>query len=150
MAKVMLPVLLLLSAFLLVSTIPGGISPVQDVKNNKEVQDLGRFCVEEFNRQLLQHSNGGGERLVFSEVVDALEQVVAGVKYYLKIAAWSMENREMAIYDAQVNERRNLLETPKTLKEVLHTQSNENAKIENGESSDEVSKDVDWKLIRAV
>ncbi|OAY51238.1 hypothetical protein MANES_05G198500v8 [Manihot esculenta] len=102
MAKVMLPVLLLLSAFLLVSTIPGGISPVQDVKNNKEVQDLGRFCVEEFNRQLLQHSNGGGERLVFSEVVDALEQVVAGVKYYLKIAAWSMENREMAIYDAQV------------------------------------------------
>lgn len=103
MAKVMLPLLLLLlSAFLLVSTIPGGISPVQDVKNNKEVQDLGRFCVEEFNRQLLQHSNGGGERLVFSEVVDALEQVVAGVKYYLKIAAWSMENREMAIYDAQV------------------------------------------------
>ncbi|WCJ26347.1 Cysteine proteinase inhibitor 2 [Euphorbia peplus] len=63
----------------------GGRTKISDVKTNNEVQELGKFCVEEFNK--LSSSGGGPEGLKFSEVVEAETQIVSGVKYYMKIEA---------------------------------------------------------------
>ncbi|XP_068666708.1 cysteine proteinase inhibitor 5-like [Aristolochia californica] len=60
----------------------GGIEEIDDVKHNKEVQALGRFCVEEYGKT---HNDRG--LLSFTEVVKAQQQVVSGMKYYLKISA---------------------------------------------------------------
>lgn len=99
MAKSTFPVVLLLLVFLpLFSTQAaaaiggkvGGRTQVKNVKANKEVQDLGRYCVQEYNRQLQQKANGSSSAaklLVFSQVVEAETQVVSGIKYYLKISA---------------------------------------------------------------
>ncbi|XP_009589279.1 cysteine proteinase inhibitor B [Nicotiana tabacum] len=68
----------------------GGRTQIQDVKTNKEIQDLGKFCVEEYNRNLQkqkQKVNNNNGLLSFSEVVEAEKQVVSGIKYYLKISA---------------------------------------------------------------
>ncbi|XP_059630343.1 cysteine proteinase inhibitor B-like [Cornus florida] len=59
---------------------------IEDVKGNREVQELGRYSVKEYNRSR-RRSNGGGEDLRFMEVVEAERQVVSGIKYYLKVAA---------------------------------------------------------------
>ncbi|GAB2295663.1 hypothetical protein Dimus_029817 [Dionaea muscipula] len=61
----------------------GGKMRINDVESNKEVQDLGRYSVEEFNRVAQQ----GRLRLEFVAVVEAYKQVVSGTKYYLKIDA---------------------------------------------------------------
>lgn len=58
---------------------------IRDVKTNEEVQDLGKFSVEEYNRSLRQGGYGG--ELTFVEVVEAQRQVVSGIKYYLVISA---------------------------------------------------------------
>ncbi|KAJ8648825.1 hypothetical protein MRB53_001848 [Persea americana] len=71
----------------------GGRKEIRDVKSNKEVQDLGKFCVDEFNKNHQTH-------IAFSEVVKAESQVVAGVKYYLKIEA--VEDGVKKAYDAAV------------------------------------------------
>ncbi|KAI4364428.1 hypothetical protein MLD38_020521 [Melastoma candidum] len=66
----------------------GGRTPVQDVGTNREIQDLGRFSVAEYNR--MRHDGCGSRthgELVFSRVVAAERQVVAGINYYLKIEA---------------------------------------------------------------
>ncbi|KAH7850232.1 hypothetical protein Vadar_029592 [Vaccinium darrowii] len=69
----------------------GGRTKVKDVKTNKEVQELGRYSVQQFNRMQKKagKKNGGGYGgdLRFQEVVEAETQVVSGVEYYLKIAA---------------------------------------------------------------
>ncbi|CAK7348929.1 unnamed protein product [Dovyalis caffra] len=80
----------------------GGRSEVSDVKTNKEVQELGRFSVKEFNNNRSRYGNGGGVRkLMFSEVVEAQKQVVSGLKYYLKIAA-TTQNGEKQMFDSEV------------------------------------------------
>ncbi|KAJ9187055.1 hypothetical protein P3X46_002551, partial [Hevea brasiliensis] len=104
MAKVVLP-LLLLSAFLLVSSAAfqlkyWGLMPVEDVKNNMEVQALGRFSVEDFNKKLRRHNNGVGHGLLFSEVVEAQVHFLEGSTYFMKIAARSTETQEMAFYES--------------------------------------------------
>ncbi|XP_040990618.1 cysteine proteinase inhibitor B-like [Juglans microcarpa x Juglans regia] len=63
----------------------GGRMKIRDVKTNEEVQDLGKFSVEEYNRSLRQGGYGG--ELTFVEVVEAQRQVVSGIKYYLVISA---------------------------------------------------------------
>ncbi|MCD7464903.1 hypothetical protein HAX54_000173 [Datura stramonium] len=91
MAKFLSLFLLLLLIFTLFSSTPsnalggrvGGRTQIKDVKTNQEIQDLGRYCVEEHNRNL-QKQNG---LLSFSQVVEAEKQVVSGIKYYLKISA---------------------------------------------------------------
>ncbi|KAE8731869.1 Cysteine proteinase inhibitor B [Hibiscus syriacus] len=78
----------------------GGRTEVTDVKTNKEVQELGRFAVEEYNlnhrirRRGYDGSEGRSGELVFSEVVEAETQVVSGIKYYLKIEATENELRK--------------------------------------------------------
>ncbi|KAG5040900.1 hypothetical protein JHK85_013376 [Glycine max] len=64
----------------------GGRSKIPDVKANKKVQDLGRFSVEEHNRMLRQ-AQKEEEQVTFVEVVEAQQQVVSGIKYYMKISA---------------------------------------------------------------
>ncbi|KAG6420312.1 hypothetical protein SASPL_116836 [Salvia splendens] len=56
---------------------------VKNVRENKEVQELGRYCVREYN----DHKANGEKLLVFSQVLEAETQVVSGIKYYLKISA---------------------------------------------------------------
>ncbi|MCD9638863.1 hypothetical protein HAX54_023023 [Datura stramonium] len=73
----------------------GGRTPIKDVKTNKKIQELGRYCVEEYNqslrkyKQTMQDDNIDDEFLSFVEVVDAETQVVSGIKYYLKISVFS-------------------------------------------------------------
>lgn len=90
----------------------GARSEIKDLKTNKEIQDLGRFSVEEFNWNILEAApgplRGGGIRLgggaarplVFLEVVEAQRQVVAGIKYYLKVA--TMQDGLSRTFDAVV------------------------------------------------
>ncbi|KAL5228544.1 hypothetical protein ABZP36_016809 [Zizania latifolia] len=66
----------------------GGRTDVRDVEGDREVQELGRFSVEEYNRrQECCGGGGGGVRLEFGRVVAAQRQVVSGLKYYLRVAA---------------------------------------------------------------
>ncbi|XP_062105094.1 cysteine proteinase inhibitor B [Humulus lupulus] len=85
----------------------GGRTDIEDVKTNKEVQELGQFSVEEHNRSLIRTlsrraGNGGavGE-LKFSEVVEAQKQVVSGIKYYLKVSAVA-KSGEQRVFDSVV------------------------------------------------
>ncbi|KAJ4956012.1 hypothetical protein NE237_012795 [Protea cynaroides] len=75
----------------------GGRTEVKDVKSNKNVQDLGRFSVEEYNKNQRHYRQGQerfGERgrvdepLKFKEVVKAQTQVVSGIKYYLTVSVY--------------------------------------------------------------
>ncbi|XP_043721546.1 cysteine proteinase inhibitor B-like [Telopea speciosissima] len=76
---------------------PGGRKEVKDVKNNKEVQDLGSFSVNRYNKNQHHYQQGQGWStgkgkgadgpLEFKEVVKAQTQVVSGLKYYLTISA---------------------------------------------------------------
>ncbi|KAK7306410.1 hypothetical protein VNO77_44349 [Canavalia gladiata] len=69
----------------------GGKTEIAEVRRNREVQELGRFAVEEYNRGLKLWGNfdedDRKEELKFGEVVEAQQQVVSGIKYYLKISA---------------------------------------------------------------
>jgi len=78
----------------------GARTEVRDVEGDGEVQELGRFSVAEYNRQL----RGGGSRLEFGRVVAAQRQVVSGLKYYLRVAAVEegAENTGERVYDAVV------------------------------------------------
>ncbi|MBA0648352.1 hypothetical protein Goklo_016096, partial [Gossypium klotzschianum] len=81
---------------------------ITDVKTNEEVQELGRFAVEEYNRShglgrwrgFVSSSNGRRAELVFSRVLEAQKQVVSGIKYYLKIEA--MENKLSKTFESVV------------------------------------------------
>ncbi|KAI3961605.1 hypothetical protein MKW92_032799 [Papaver armeniacum] len=76
-----------------VNGLPGGKFPVKDVKTNKEIQKVGKYAVDEYNRKF-------GKALIFKEVVEAQKQVIAGFKYFLKISA--IENGKPNLYDALV------------------------------------------------
>lgn len=103
--------LLLLSALAIASpvtgiggSVVGGRTKIPDVESNKEIQQLGKYSVTEYNRQQHESRNGhGGEStgdLKFVKVVAAEEQVVAGIKYYLKIVAAKGANKKT--FDAEV------------------------------------------------
>lgn len=64
----------------------GGRTEVRDVEGDREVQELGRFSVEEHNRRC-RSRDCGDVRLEFGRVVAAQRQVVSGLKYYLRVAA---------------------------------------------------------------
>ncbi|KAE8698057.1 Tetratricopeptide repeat (TPR)-like superfamily protein isoform 1 [Hibiscus syriacus] len=107
MAKIEMTILVLSSMFVTIftavngyGTIVGGKTPISDVSSNKGVQELGRFAVAEYNKSQLQKGNGGGNQLEFSQVVEAGQQIVSGIKYFLKIEA--TENGEKKTFDAVV------------------------------------------------
>ncbi|CAA6668191.1 unnamed protein product [Spirodela intermedia] len=73
------PVIVLLT-LCTASALSSGRTEIWNVKENKEVQELGRYAVRERNRR------AGGDELVFLCVVRAQSQVVSGFKYFLRIA----------------------------------------------------------------
>ena len=78
----------------------GRRTKLSDVKTNKEIQDLGRFSVKEFNNNRRKYEKGGEVgQLMFSEVVEAQTQVVSGVKYYLRIMA-ATQKKEKRMFDS--------------------------------------------------
>nr|GMD00677.1 cysteine proteinase inhibitor B-like [Ipomoea batatas] len=81
----------------------GGKEEVSDVKSNVEVQNLGRKSVMEYNKRLKVKENpeNGAKRLIFTEVIKAEKQVVAGVKYYLTIKATTSDGTPKT-YDAEM------------------------------------------------
>lgn len=89
--------ILLMSSATRIEGMVGGRTKISDVKMNKEVQDLGKFCVEEFNK-VLRKSNEG--ELIFTKVVEAETQIVSGVKYYMKIEI--KRGSENKIFDSVV------------------------------------------------
>ncbi|KAK4725858.1 hypothetical protein R3W88_030775 [Solanum pinnatisectum] len=82
----------------------GGRTLIKDVKTNKKIQELGKYCVEEYNHslrkynQLMQKDNI--EFLNFVEVLEAETQVVSGIKYYLKISTFTLGI--VKIFDAEL------------------------------------------------
>lgn len=79
----------------------GGRRQIENVKSNKEVQELGRFSVAEYNsRQKASRKMDGGGELQFLEVVEAQSQVVSGIKYYLKVSA--VKNGAHMLFDSEV------------------------------------------------
>lgn len=79
----------------------GGRTKIDHVETNKEVQDLGKYSVQEYNKQQRKIGNGGGGDLKFKKVVAAERQVVSGIKYYLTIAAVRYGG-DTATFEAQV------------------------------------------------
>ncbi|KAI3945390.1 hypothetical protein MKW92_001947 [Papaver armeniacum] len=75
----------------------GGKTEIQDVKSNKEVQDLGKYSVDQYN---LKFKKGDKRSLTYKEVVKAESQVVAGIQYFLKVSA--IQNGKPKLYDAVV------------------------------------------------
>ncbi|KAL3360153.1 hypothetical protein AABB24_016580 [Solanum stoloniferum] len=80
----------------------GGRTQIKDVKTNQEIQDLGKYCVEEHNRNLRKQNGALSSLLSFSQVVEAEKQVVSGVKYYLKISAIVKSSSSPKLFDAVV------------------------------------------------
>ncbi|XP_078445320.1 cysteine proteinase inhibitor-like [Wolffia australiana] len=72
----------------------GGVGPaLSGAENSLEIDQLGRFAVEEFNK----HENG---LLEFSRVVTARKQVVSGIMHHLSIEV--KEGSEKKLYDAKI------------------------------------------------
>lgn len=71
----------------------GGIHDIPGFEDKKEIQDLGRFAVDEYNRQ--QNAS-----ISFSKVVKAQEQVVSGLLYYLRVE--TMDGGETRFYAAKI------------------------------------------------
>ncbi|GAB4851857.1 hypothetical protein Ancab_031256 [Ancistrocladus abbreviatus] len=92
-------------------TMMGGKVEIKDVKSNNEIQELGKFSVESYNHQH-KNSGGGESPLEFEEVTSAEKQVVAGIKYFLKIKA--KQNGESTYFNAEI-----LLNPIKNSRELL-------------------------------
>ncbi|KAK8935510.1 hypothetical protein KSP39_PZI013687 [Platanthera zijinensis] len=59
-----------------------GVDEIEDVKHNKEVQELGRFTLEEANKKV----SGSSEKMTFGEVVSAkCWPVTDGERYFFVI-----------------------------------------------------------------
>ncbi|MED6113763.1 hypothetical protein PIB30_073862 [Stylosanthes scabra] len=78
----------------------GGRKEIENVKENEEVQELGKFSVEEYNQGLKLNKEEEEEGLEFVEVVEAESQVVSGIKYYLKISA--TQNGSPRMFNSEV------------------------------------------------
>nr|CAD1830335.1 unnamed protein product [Ananas comosus var. bracteatus] len=76
----------------------GGLTKIKHVGSNKEVQELGRFSVGEYNDRLRGRD---ANPLAFVKVVEAQQQVVEGMQYYLKIAVAAPDGSHK-IYNAVV------------------------------------------------
>ncbi|KAI7741625.1 hypothetical protein M8C21_017634 [Ambrosia artemisiifolia] len=99
----------------------GGRTKIDDVKTNKEIQAIGRYSVDEYNR-LHGSGNNDGE-LTFSQVVEAEQQVVAGMKYYLTIETFSKTGGDPKVFQAIV-EVKPWLHSKKLLKFAPSTTAN--------------------------
>uniref|UniRef100_A0A0C9QS49 Cysteine proteinase inhibitor n=1 Tax=Wollemia nobilis TaxID=56998 RepID=A0A0C9QS49_9CONI len=72
----------------------GGKRPVQGIENSVEINEVGRYAVEEHNKQ--QNAD-----LSFLRVAKAQQQTVAGTMYYLTVEAKGLDGNPK-LYDAKV------------------------------------------------
>ncbi|PSE25186.1 cystatin domain-containing protein [Acinetobacter baumannii] len=80
----------------------GGKSAVEGHENNMEIEELGRFAIDQHNTQQNEIGKGG---LSFRRVVKAEEQVVAGMMYHLTIEATQKDGEAEnppKLYEAKV------------------------------------------------
>ncbi|KAM0004289.1 putative Cystatin domain-containing protein [Helianthus debilis subsp. tardiflorus] len=80
----------------------GGRTKIDDVKTNKEIQAMGKYSVEEYNRLRRSQPGNNEEELTFSQVMEAEQQVVAGMKYYLTIETLSKSSGDPKVFQAVV------------------------------------------------
>ena len=79
----------------------GGRTVIVNVESNKEIQDLGKFCVYQYN--LKMRSSKSYPLLNFTKVVRAEKQVVSGIKYYLRISTKDVRSGgKSRMYDAVI------------------------------------------------
>ncbi|XP_028082046.1 cysteine proteinase inhibitor A-like isoform X1 [Camellia sinensis] len=76
--------------------ISGGITEVKDAENSLEMASLARFAVDEHNKK-------ENACLEFSKVVNAKQQVVAGMMYYITLEATNGGQKKA--YEAKVWEK---------------------------------------------
>ncbi|XP_058093445.1 cysteine proteinase inhibitor B-like [Magnolia sinica] len=74
----------------------GGKTEIRNVESNPDIQSLGKFSVDEYNKN-------HGTHLSFFRVFKAEKQVVSGMKYFLKISTVdAAENGLSKEFDAVV------------------------------------------------
>ncbi|CAL5214058.1 unnamed protein product [Lathyrus oleraceus] len=118
-------VMILMAACIVCSTasyrprMVGGKTEIANVRTNEEVQELGRFAVEEFNRSVKVRKEGEGD-LRFVEVVEAQQQVVSGIKYYLKIWVRQTKNDDTQSEDSAMFDSVVLVKPWLSSKHLLH------------------------------
>jgi cystatin-C len=95
----------------------GGKTEISNVRTNEEIQELGKFSVEEYNRSVKIWKEGEGE-LRFVEVVEAQQQVVSGIKYYMKI--WVIQVKSDGVGDPTMFDSVVLVKPWLSSKHLLH------------------------------
>jgi cystatin-C len=95
----------------------GGKTEISNVRTNEEIQELGKFSVEEYNRSVKIWKEGEGE-LRFVEVVEAQQQVVSGIKYYMKI--WVTQVKSDGVEDPTMFDSVVLVKPWLSSKHLLH------------------------------
>lgn len=70
---------------------------MKNVESNEEIQELGRFALEEYKKMAIQ-----GKGLRFVKVVSAEKQVVSGLKYYMKVEVVSEDGLRKLLFDSVV------------------------------------------------
>ncbi|KAL8255476.1 hypothetical protein R6Q59_030543 [Mikania micrantha] len=93
-------ILLFFASNFVSGVILGGRTKIKDVKNNTEIQQLGKYSVDEYNHSQRTKKSGAGY-LKFKKVVAAESQVVSGTMYYLKIEAFTKSGHRK-LFDAEV------------------------------------------------
>ncbi|XP_020589617.1 cysteine proteinase inhibitor 5 [Phalaenopsis equestris] len=77
----------------------GSWTEIPDAESNREIRDLGRYSVNEYNHVF----RGSAENpIVFSGVVSAARQVVSGIKYRIRVAAVDARTGDRRFFDAVV------------------------------------------------
>ncbi|XP_071719756.1 cysteine proteinase inhibitor B-like [Rutidosis leptorrhynchoides] len=103
LSVVIFTIVVLISSFVS-DAIVGGRTKVDDVDTDKEIQAIGKYSVQEYNRLRRsgsQEINDDVGELKFLKVVEAEKQVVAGMKYYLKIEGVSNDG-DVKVFEAVV------------------------------------------------
>ncbi|XP_028796020.1 cysteine proteinase inhibitor 2-like [Neltuma alba] len=127
-----------------------------DVRRNKEVQELGRFSVDEYNERVgvvvvspkdavfaggdCQNGVLGGrkKKVEFMKVVEAKKQVVVGTKYYLKI--WAVDEKgRYREFDSVVEVKPWLTQNAKQLLSFAPSHTKRDQKVKDDEDDDVLS-----------
>ncbi|CAI9781338.1 unnamed protein product [Fraxinus pennsylvanica] len=74
----------------------GGITTIPGFENSLEIEGLARFAVEEYNKKQ------NALVLELKKVLDAKQQVVAGLMYYLKLEVVDRGENKNKVYEAKV------------------------------------------------
>ncbi|XP_028767386.1 cysteine proteinase inhibitor 2-like [Neltuma alba] len=111
-----------------------------DVRRNKEVQELGRFSVDEYNERVGVNGVLGGrkKKVEFMKVVEAKKQVVVGTKYYLKI--WAVDEKgRYREFDSVVEVKPWLTQNAKQLLSFAPSHTKRDQKVNDDEDDDVLS-----------